>query len=239
MACKKLYMQLELNSVHVSRIVEARKNRRGVVGIESAIVLIAFVIVAAAIAFVVLNAGFATTDKAKNAISTSLSEASSALEVSGVSTGKGNVTASKISAYTVPIKLAGGGSAVDISKIVIRYTSKTVSYDNIYKGALSNTTFASIDDAIQQVRDQNIITIMPGVGAGPTNTVAVLYFATNGNNNDVLDQAEQAVALVIFKDADRPGALDVSRLEVIPSFGAALTVERAIPPISDQVINLN
>lgn len=221
--------------------MEARKNRRhrGVVGIESAIVLIAFVIVAAAIAFVVLNAGFASTDKAKNAISTSLSEASSALEVSGVSTAKGNVTASKISAYTVPLKLAGGGSSIDISKVIVRYTSKSVNYDNIYKGALSNTTFTSIDDAIQQVRDQNIITVMPGVGSGPTSTVAVLYFTTNTNNNDVLDPAEQAVALVIFKNGDRPSALDISRLEVIPSSGAALTVERAIPPISDQVINLN
>ncbi len=39
--------------------------QRGIIGLESAIVLIAFVIVAAALAFVVLNMGFSTTQKAK------------------------------------------------------------------------------------------------------------------------------------------------------------------------------
>jgi archaeal flagellin FlaB len=42
-----------------------RHTHRGIIGIESAIVLIAFVIVAAALAFVVLNMGFSTTQKAK------------------------------------------------------------------------------------------------------------------------------------------------------------------------------
>ncbi|MGI0021088.1 MAG: archaellin/type IV pilin N-terminal domain-containing protein, partial [Nitrososphaera sp.] len=36
---------------------KSKRTRRGVVGIESAIVLIAFVIVAAALSFVVLNMG--------------------------------------------------------------------------------------------------------------------------------------------------------------------------------------
>ncbi|MFZ0183948.1 MAG: archaellin/type IV pilin N-terminal domain-containing protein, partial [Nitrosotalea sp.] len=47
--------------------LRTRKTRRGVIGIESAIVMIAFVIVAAALAFVVLNMGFSTTQKAKTA----------------------------------------------------------------------------------------------------------------------------------------------------------------------------
>ena len=46
---------------------------RGVIGVESAIVMIAFVIVAAALAFVVLNMGFATTQKAKTTTISALS----------------------------------------------------------------------------------------------------------------------------------------------------------------------
>ena len=60
-----------------------RQSHRGVIGIESAIVMIAFVIVAAALAFVVLNMGFSTTQKAKTTIISSLGEASSSLEVAG------------------------------------------------------------------------------------------------------------------------------------------------------------
>ena len=40
-----------------------RHSHRGVIGVESAIVMIAFVIVAAALAFVVLNMGFSTTKR--------------------------------------------------------------------------------------------------------------------------------------------------------------------------------
>ncbi|MCV0366716.1 MAG: flagellin, partial [Nitrosopumilus sp.] len=45
-----------------------RHSHRGVIGVESAIVMIAFVIVAAALAFVVLNMGFTTSQKAKTTI---------------------------------------------------------------------------------------------------------------------------------------------------------------------------
>ncbi|MEM2141014.1 archaellin/type IV pilin N-terminal domain-containing protein [Nitrososphaera sp.] len=217
------------------------KTRRGVVGIESAIVLIAFVVVAAAIAFVVLNSGFQTTEKAKTAITAGLSEASSGLEVAGAATAKGNLTSASIAAYTIPVKLAAGGSSIDISKAstVIRYTSKNVAYDNIYVGPMSNTTFSSVDDAIQQAKDENKITRKPGEGAGPTNTVAIAYFLTNSNNNDVLDAAEQLIVLVIFKDSERPQALDTTRLEVIPTSGSPLTIERVIPPVADTVLKLD
>lgn len=217
------------------------KARRAVVGIESAIVMIAFVIVAAAIAFVVLNSGFQTTEKAKTAITAGLSEASSGLEVAGVATAKGNLTSSSIAAYTIPVKLAAGGSSIDISKerTVIRYTSKNVAYDNIYAGPMSNTTFSSVDEAIQQAKDENKIVRKPGEGAGPTSTVAIIYFMTNSNTNDILDNAEQVMVLVIFKDSERPQALDVTRLEIIPTAGAPLTVERVIPPIADTVLKLD
>ena len=59
-----------------------RHAHRGIIGIEAAIVLIAFVIVAAALAFVVLNMGFATTQKVKTSITSALGEAGSSMQVS-------------------------------------------------------------------------------------------------------------------------------------------------------------
>ncbi len=50
---------------------------------ESALILIAIVIVAAALAFVVLNMGFATSQKAKTSITSALGEAGSSLSISG------------------------------------------------------------------------------------------------------------------------------------------------------------
>ena len=79
---------------------------RGVIGIESAIVLIAFVIVAAALAFVVLNMGFATSQKAKTTIVSTLQEAGSILEVSGKVIASAQVSASKLNVTGIPIKIA-------------------------------------------------------------------------------------------------------------------------------------
>jgi len=61
-----------------------RRSKKGIVGIEAAIVLIAFVIVAAALAFVVINMGMFTTQKSKEVMQQGLNEATTALEVDGM-----------------------------------------------------------------------------------------------------------------------------------------------------------
>ena len=86
-----------------------RHTHRGVIGIESAIVLIAFVIVAAALAFVVLNMGFATTQKAKTSIIASLQEAGSSLQISGKVVGYSAAGATSLDAIVIPVKLTSGG----------------------------------------------------------------------------------------------------------------------------------
>ena len=91
---------------------------RGVIGVESAIVMIAFVIVAAALAFVVLNMGFATTQKAKTTIISSLGESSSSLEVSGKVMGIGCTTCNSVNpvlnATGIPLKIVSGGESVNL-----------------------------------------------------------------------------------------------------------------------------
>ncbi|MFQ5573530.1 MAG: archaellin/type IV pilin N-terminal domain-containing protein, partial [Nitrosopumilaceae archaeon] len=87
---------------------------RGVIGIESAIVLIAFVILAAALAFVVLNMGFATTQKAKTAIVATLGEAGSSLEISGKVFAWADTAIPDIVVIGIPVKLASGGESVNL-----------------------------------------------------------------------------------------------------------------------------
>jgi flagellin FlaB len=219
---------------------KAFASKRGVAGIESAIVLIAFVIVAASLAFIVLNMGFSTTQKAKSTITSGLGEASSALEIAGQSTAKGNTTALKLDAYTIPIKVASGGSSVDIavSRTAIKYFSKSVAYDNIYKGTLAAGTYSDINSALAAAKAQGYISELPGVGAGPAATAAVVYFTANSNNNAIIDSGELAIVLVAFKSADRPPALDMITTEVMVSAGAPLTIQRNVPTITYSVVNL-
>ena len=61
-------------------------DQRGISGLETAIVLIAFVVVAAEFAFAALSTGVFTTDKAKETVHASLSETRGSVELKPEST---------------------------------------------------------------------------------------------------------------------------------------------------------
>lgn len=215
-----------------------RNSRRGVIGIESAIVLIAFVIVAAALSFVVLNMGFNTTQKAKTTIGQGLETSSSVLEVGGSVSGHLNATANALDVVTFPLKVASGSRNVDLqeSLTAVRYFSKTLNYDNIYNGTLHDTTYTSLSDALAQAVTDGLIDENPLATAGaanPSETVAIIYWAVNENNNAVLDKSETATLAVVFSNADMPSQLDNITVEIVPSLGSPLTVSRSIPTLTD------
>lgn len=217
-----------------------RQTRRGVIGIESAIVLIAFVMVAAALSFVILNMGFSTTQKAKTTITSGLSEASSAMEITGGVVGSGNVTQNRLNFYAIPIKVAPGGESVnlEVENTAIRYYSKNIALESIYKGILPTGTYSNSTAAIAAAKTANMINEYPWAGSGMNQTSALVYFTTNKNNNKILDTGENAIVLVMFKNTDKPTSLDEIKTEVIVPTGSLLTVKRHIPSISDAIVDL-
>jgi len=66
-----------------------RNNKKGFTGLEAAIVLTAFVVVAAVFSYVVLNAGFFTTQKSKEVVHTGVEQATSSIELAGDVIGHG------------------------------------------------------------------------------------------------------------------------------------------------------
>jgi len=99
-----------------------KHNDEGFTGLEAAIVLIAFVVVAAVFSYVVLGAGFFTTQKAQESVHTGVQQATSALEPSGPVTVRAASTdrADNVSFY---LQLAAGGAPVDMG--TISYTVST------------------------------------------------------------------------------------------------------------------
>ncbi|HSW58618.1 MAG TPA: archaellin/type IV pilin N-terminal domain-containing protein [Dehalococcoidales bacterium] len=59
------------------------KNQKGITGLETAIILIAFVVVAAVFAYTVLSAGLFSTQKSQEAVYNSLAETQATLEIKG------------------------------------------------------------------------------------------------------------------------------------------------------------
>jgi flagellin FlaB len=88
----------------------------GFTGLEAAIVLIAFVVVAAVFSYVVLGAGFFTTQKAQETVHTAVGQATSAVELSGPVMVEGTATGT-VSNATFYLQLAAGGNPVDVTKI--------------------------------------------------------------------------------------------------------------------------
>jgi len=229
-----------------------RHTHRGIIGIESAIVLIAFVIVAAALAFVVLNMGFATTQKAKTTIISSLAEASSSLEISGKVTAVANVPKALVNVTGIPLKITSGGSSINLdnSTISVKYLSNAVEYDNILAGTMIGRTYSNMSQAFQDAEDNTFgegiwqTTRNPVNGTDPAppilRTHAIIYWtiAAQSPPNTILEKGEHAIIAIAYNNADRPAALDKIRAEMLLSSGATLTVERNIPNLTTMIVDL-
>ena len=223
-----------------------RHTHRGIIGIESAIVLIAFVIVAAALAFVVLNMGFTTAQKAKTTIVSTLAEAGSSLEIEGKVIGSsyqpGGGSPASLNVTSFPIKIAGSGDSVNLDPSItaIKYLSNLITYDNIYNGTLNPSTYSRLEDATNAADAINLfVGPSPYTDAGwPVETTAFIYWTVAQNTNDILEAGEHANLAIVFAAGDRPQELDSIRVEIIPPAGASLTITRQVPNITTEVVDL-
>jgi len=106
------------------------KDKRAFTGLEAAIVLTAFVVVAAVFSYVVLGAGFFTSDKAKEVIHSGVEQATSSIESNGamIATGDGD----KITSIQMTLGLTAGQNPIDLTggKTVVSYIDENQFVDN-------------------------------------------------------------------------------------------------------------
>jgi len=227
-----------------------RHSHRGVIGVESAIVMIAFVIVAAALAFVVLNMGFTTSQKAKTTIISGLEESGSSMQLAGKVTAIGCTstgtcsTTPVLNATSFPIKVTSGGESVDLAlaTTAVKYLSNSVEYDDIYSGPITAAEYRSANSAFTRADAEtgSDFDAFNGVSylGSPSETKAFVYWSVRSNTNSILDQGEHAALAIGYALTDRPSSLDTIRMEIIPATGASLSVERQVPAITRSVVDL-
>jgi flagellin FlaB len=106
------------------------KDESGITALETAIILIAFVVVAAIFAFTVLSTGTFLTERSKEAAYAGLQEVRGSLELKGsvVLENNGDTVVFNVS----PV---AGGSSVDLSKLKIMYRDTTSNTDLTYHSA--------------------------------------------------------------------------------------------------------
>lgn len=107
------------------------KDERAFTGLESAIVLTAFVVVAAVFSYVVLGAGFTTSDTAKATIDEGVKQASSSVELCGDIIAKEGSNEGTVGYVLATLQLTAGQSPVDIGNnssvgmMVVSYTDSS------------------------------------------------------------------------------------------------------------------
>lgn len=219
-----------------------RKSRKGITGIEAAIVMIAFVVVAAALAFVVLNMGMFTTQKAKEAIQTGLEGATSALQVDGSTAALVNSN-SKVDLIAIPVKLAPGKQAVDLgvnrTSISVLITDENVALENAYAGALyvdgsnvklSNATGTFTVSSLTPNNITNLTAIKSFISnTNPKTPVAYVVFIKNVKPDTVLQNGEKALIIIYLPSDYALKSYAAISIEVRPPTGAPLTIDRTMP----------
>jgi archaeal flagellin FlaB len=125
------------------------KEQKGITGLETAIILIAFVVVAAVFAYTVLSAGLFSTQKSQEAVYSGLERTQATMELkssviasAGVDTG----SSGKIHQLIFTLAIATGGEAIDFTNpgnngdgkangdnyVTISYIDKYQRVDNLY-----------------------------------------------------------------------------------------------------------
>jgi flagellin FlaB len=107
-------------------MIASKRNDEGFTGLEAAIVLIAFVVVAAVFSYVVLGAGFFTTQKAQETVYKGVEQSTANIQMIGNVYGlsaNSNTTTPTITNITFVIGLAPGAPAMDLTKMKIVFST--------------------------------------------------------------------------------------------------------------------
>ena len=189
------------------------RQKRGIVGIEAAIVLIAFVVIAAAFAYVVINMGFYSAQQAKSTIDKGIQEATSALTLDGFIIGLTNGT--DIQYLAIPLKLAVGRSEVDMANdtVVVSVLGDGFALSDIY-------------DTVAVSTDSNLTALMTGTTAAKAKCY---IFNDDGNGDTLLKQNEKAYMVINLSAGYVLGSYSKVKVEIRTSRGASLMIQRDIP----------
>ncbi len=200
-----------------------KENQKGITGLETAIILIAFVVVAAVFAYTVLSAGLFSSQKSSEAVYSGLEEASSTMELDGAVIGFGtagddleyvkfslaNALEGEPINFTEPTyDTKGTAAAASTNVMVVSYVDKNIRIDDLY---WSYKVLGDDDgDNLLESGERFQITVPGSVGAS--------------DFSQLLD--------------DDINANHEFTIEVKPASGAVMKINRTSPAYIDAVMNL-
>lgn len=203
------------------------KNRKGLTGIETAIIVIAFVISASVFAFAVLNMGLLTTSKAQEAIVSGVGQAQSSMKITSVyAYADGTGSNAKVKGLALLVQISGTQS-VDFAaeKIAISYKNDDLSIADVYtedhfinSTAFANDTYkGDLRSLVNTTTNPNKCTIVEVQGDGDNLLEAGEIYAVFLNLDNI---DSQHAPLAVYK---------TFTTELIPGHGSKLTFTGQMP----------
>ena len=190
-----------------------RRDERGITGLETAIILIAFVVVASVFAYTVLSAGIFSSQKGQEAVYTGLQHARSTLEMKGdvVAHSDGN----SVTELVICVASALNGVPIDLTE---------PTDDGNGTAAGNSTNVVVVSYASKSVRTDDLVWTAVQLG--------------KGNGDDMLDPGETFEMTIDLTGAgEAVGTYQTIDLEIKPPTGSVLVIERTTPAaLSDWLI---
>ena len=195
----------------LQRLRSLLPSQRGITGLETAIVLIAFVVVSSVFAFAALSTGLFSADKAKDTIQAGLAETRGSMELKGSVVLTSTVgTSGVVSNIAFQVSNAAGGEAIDLTpgKTIIKYNDETQSRIFDADSGFTVTPIGSADsDKLLELKEIYQIDI-----------ISLNITGDSTSKNNLLNTL---------------GTNTTFSLEIIPPRGAVLFIERTTPVYMD------
>lgn len=204
----------------IARMTHWAKDQRGITGLETAIILIAFVVVASVFAYTVLSAGIFSSEKGREAIHSGLEQARSSMEVIGPVIGKDTDSDGDYDQIVFIVGNSLDGEAVNLT------TTTDADSDGILsdESTRSHNMTVTYLDKVQTVED--VTWTKTAVG--------------RGDGDDLLEAGEKfEVTVTLSALSTVLDTYDTFTLEVKPARGSTLVLQRTTPAVVDKITNFN
>jgi flagellin FlaB len=217
------------------------RQKRGIVGLEAAIVLIAFVIIAAAFSFMVVNQGLFATERGKAVVQEGLQQASTPLSMDGTIFVRTTSADTSVDCVVIPLRAFG----IDYVPMWKNETVVTLKVDdgawgNVYQGILYNNATGNPYDPTGKQFDEFIGVHQNTTGSttwvngtyddyhATWETAAVLAIE-NSNNDESLNSDEKGYLIVTLASSYLANVRDKIVVEIRLEKTAPLSIEFTIP----------
>ena len=182
------------------------RGQKGITGLETAIILIAFVTVASVLAYSVLSAGIFSSERGKAAVYSGLNSAQSTMSLKGTVVGTADDATPHPSGQSVTfnLALAIAGDSVDLTNCVINYW-----------------------DTAQGVTALALDTLVSGT-AVPTAVQGDWSYYVGDTSTSILSGTLEAVITVVLPAAAVIDSYDTFTIQINPPTGASITLQRTL-----------